>query len=410
MPSLKALEHRISTENVCGNVVVAKIHGFEKVLKVLDSGSRTEYVLRIVERLRATDPALKLYVHSHYFAWIAEPSDVSNVIDHLEGMRALFAAPVVVAGQMIDIGITFGVASLVNGPKALASASAAAVETSEASEPIVVATEDLENDLQWNISMRARIDTAMEAGELHCVYQPKVNVLTGRMYGVEALVRWDDAERGPISPMTFIPQCEKAGRMEDLTRYVLQTACNAGRYFHANGQLITMSVNVSSILFADLKIARIVQDTLLASSFDARHLMLEVTETARISDFETAIEVLTQIRSLGVRISIDDFGMGSANFETFVRLPFDELKIDRLFVNRMVEDPKARAIVASLVRLGKDASISVVAEGVENEQELEVLRKLGGTNVQGYALSRPLSLGQAVRFGQMENELVNKLA
>ena len=269
---------------------------------------------------------------------------------------------------------------------------------SEALQPIKVAETGSRFDQLWDISLRARIDEAMEAGEIYCVYQPKIDTKRGAMVGVEALVRWHDPARGFIPPMHFIAQCEKAGRMEHLTRYVLQSACSAGRLMHFRGRNVTMSVNMSATLLGDLRIVGIVRNALQASGFDPRFLILEVTETSRIGDLATAATILEELKGLGVRISIDDFGCGAANFETFFELPFDELKIDRLFVSNLTTNAKAKAIASSIVSMGKEARIMVTAEGAEDEETLRILNEIGCNYVQGYVLSRPISLTNLLKF------------
>ncbi|MEC7533357.1 MAG: EAL domain-containing protein, partial [Pseudomonadota bacterium] len=219
--------------------------------------------------------------------------------------------------------------------------------------------------------------------------------------GVEALVRWHDPARGFISPMHFIQQCEKAGRMEHLTRYVLQSACSAGQLLHFRGHQITMSVNISATLLGDMRVVGLVRNVLQATRFDPEYLTLEITETARISDHTVAASILEELRSIGVRIAMDDFGVGAASYETFYELPFDEIKIDRLFVANIARDPKARAIVASIAAMGREARITVVAEGLENPHDIPLLEEAGCQQVQGFAFSRPLSLSNLLEYQEV---------
>jgi EAL domain-containing protein (putative c-di-GMP-specific phosphodiesterase class I) len=322
-------------------------------------------------------------------------------------LRAIFAAPVTVGNHSIDVGITFGAARIdpKQGERSLAAAMAAVEETSEALEPIKLATEISESDTLWDLSLRSRIDAAMEAGEVFCVYQPKMDISADRIIGVEALVRWQDPERGFIAPMHFVMQCEKAGRMEYLTRYVLQSACSAGRLLHFRGSRITMSVNISATLLTDMRIVGIVRNVLQATDFDPHYLVLEITETARIRDFKQARAVLKALKALGTHLSMDDFGVGSANFETLQALPFDEIKIDRQFVSSATTSSKARAITASLVELGASARIAVVAEGAETPADLQLLRDIGCWQVQGYALAKPMPLTNLLNFIGGEKEV-----
>ena len=400
LPKLRALESRLIRDKTgSGHVVIAKIQNYERILKTLRSDDKGSYVLKLVDRLRAADPNLAIYSDGHHLGWHVASDDTNAVTDHLEGLRAIFSAPVQVGGFSVDVGITFGVAAIDDDPTVrLAAAIAAAEETSEAHNPIAVAETGSQSDLLWDISLRARIDEAMEAGEIYCVYQPKIDLASKSIAGVEALVRWHDPARGFISPQHFIQQCEKAGRMEHLTRYVLQSACSAGQLLHFRGRVISMAVNLSATLLGDMRIAGIVRNVLQATRFDPAYLTLEITETARISDHTVAASILEELRSLGVKISMDDFGVGAASFEAFYELPFDELKIDRLFVANMAKDPKARAIVSSIAAMGREARITVVAEGLENPQDIALFEEAGCQQVQGFAFSRPLSLSNLLEY------------
>ena len=400
LPKLRALEARLLRDNVCsGHIVIARIQNYERVLKTLKAEDKGKYVLKFVDRLRAADPKLAIYSEGHHLGWHVANDVTDDVIEHLEGLRAIFAAPIQVGGYSVDVGITFGVATVEGDPAArLAAAVAAAEETSEAHNPITISETGSQSDLLWDISLRARIDEAMEVGEIYCVYQPKIDLVSKSVAGVEALVRWHDPARGFISPVHFIQQCEKAGRMEHLTRFVLQTACSAGRLLHFRGHKITMSVNISATLLGDMRIAGLVRNALQAADFDPQYLVLEITETSRISDYSIAASILDEIKTIGVKVSMDDFGIGSASYEAFYELPFDEIKIDRLFVSNMAKDPKARAIVASIASMGREARINVVAEGLENPQDIHLLEVIGCQQVQGYAYSRPVSLSNLLEL------------
>ena len=411
LPKLRALEAETAQDiHIRGHLVVARIHGYEHVIKTLPRADRGQYVLKLVDRLRATDPGLTIYSEGHHLAWHSEEGGAERLTEHLEGLRAMFAAPLSVAGASIDVGISFGVAKLDGDPAArLAAAVAAAEESSEALQPIKVAESSSRFDELWDLSLRARIDEAMAAGEIFCVYQPKFDIRSESMTGVEALVRWQDPGRGFIPPMHFIAQCEKAGRMEALTEFIFQHACAAGRLMHFRGRSITMSINISATLLSDMKIVGIVRNVLQATGFDPRFLILEVTETSRIGNLETAEMVLNELKALGARISMDDFGVGETNFETFFELPFDEVKIDRLFVANISKSTKAKAIVTSIVQMGRDARIGVVAEGAEDAETLKLLTEIGCTHVQGYILARPMGLDNLMDFSELrEKEKLNR--
>ncbi len=405
LPSLRALAVSLAQhDGGTGYVVVAKVHGYETILKSLEAAHRSSYMMKLVERIRVGDARLTVFVDGHHIAWRVDLPNDARLREHLEGLRAIFAAPVTVDERSIDVGITFGAAALELGQaqRCIAAALAAVEETTEALEPIKLADDSTDSDTLWDLSLRARIDAAMEAGEVFCVYQPKVDIVEDKVIGVEALVRWEDPERGFIPPMHFVMQCEKAGRMEYLTRYVLQSACSAAKLLHFRGTRITMSVNISATLLTDMRIVGIVRNVLQATGFDGNFLVLEITETARIRDLTQARTVLKALKALGTQLSMDDFGVGAANFEALQALPFDEIKIDRQFVSRAASSTKARAITASIVGLGSAARIAVVAEGAETESDLQMLRDIGCWQVQGFALARPMPLTKLLTY--MENQ------
>lgn len=403
LPSFRALERDLGRHSpmslTC--VVVARIHRFDEVLAILPGDSQGEYVRQIADRFRITEKDLTVYSNGgRYLAWVQEVGDSDHLEAHLKGLRAVFTLPLEVNGTPIDVGITFGAdATRESSPaRKIASATAAVDRTTEAHAPVLLADVASVSDRMWNVSLQAKIDAALKGGQIYVVYQPQFQLPGERLCGFEALVRWNDPERGPISPSYFIEQCEHAGRMEALTRKVFAEAVETvSRSPFAEGPY-RLSMNVSATMLGDDRVVDILERTLAASGFDARRITLEITETARIPDFDRARAALTSLQALGVRISIDDFGVGAANLETLLRLPFDELKIDRAFVARIREDTKARHIVQSLINLSRDVGVEVVAEGVEDRVTLEILNSLGCEGVQGYVLGRPGLLSEMLQF------------
>lgn len=400
LPTFAALEADRTVASAHPTIVVGKIHRLEEVKSSLPDHLHREYIDRIVERLRLKAGEETFYIgHGHYLAWSVPQRDVALIRDHLEGLRALLSAPLAVGGELVDVGMTFAVnaSTSPNVAKRLAAAVAAVEQTSEADNPIATEARS-EEDLRWNISLQARIDAALANGEIYLVYQPKIVLGTGEVVGLEALVRWDDPEKGAIPPDLFIRQCESAGRMLHLTRYVLREALLAGRDFATPRRALPMAVNISSTLLQDREIVTVVTEVLEETAFDPARLTLEVTETYRIANLATAQQILTELAALGPKLSMDDFGVGAASFEALLRLPFGEIKIDRLFVSNVVADPKARGIVKHVLQLGKELRIAVVAEGVEDPVTLAALKELGCTVAQGFALAMPMRADQVLDF------------
>lgn len=405
LPTFAALEADSEVAETVPAIIVARIHRFEEVRKTLPADLHAEYVLRIVDRLKAAKKDATIYLGpSHAIAWTFPEKEPALIREHLEGLRALFSSPLLVGNNQVDVGITFG-ADITPSPavsRRLAAAIDAAERTTETYEPIVIAELASDEDLIWNISLQARIDAALTNGEIYTIYQPKVLVATGEMIGVEALVRWRDPIKGLIPPDHFIKQCETAGRMSHLTRHVLTQACRAGNAFAERNVALPVSVNISATLVHERDIVRMVHEVLADTGFDPLLLTLEITETYRISNHERAAEVLGELRALGPKISMDDFGVGAASLEALQRLPFDELKIDRMFTSAMRDDPKAAGIVRSVLMMGRELRIIVVAEGVEDEATLTMLRDSGCIVAQGFGLARPASFEEILVFERLD--------
>jgi EAL domain-containing protein (putative c-di-GMP-specific phosphodiesterase class I) len=389
-------------------IIVAKLHRFEEVRQTLPTELHAEYVLRIIDRLNAAAPATKIYLGpGHAIAWCLDEKDQGLVKDHLEGLRALFGSPLQVGEQQVDVGITFGVdiSPSRDVVRRLANAVTAAERTTETYSPIQIAEAKSEDELIWNISLQARIDAALTQNEIFLVYQPKISIETGEMVGMEALVRWRDPVRGLIPPDSFISQCEETGRIGHLTRHVLGEACLAGALLEREGRQLSVAVNISATLLHDTAIVAMVREVLAQTDFDPRLLTLEITETYRISDMGTAGASLHELAALGITISMDDFGVGAASLEALLHLPFAELKIDRVFIDQLGQKPRALAIVRSVLELGRQLRIKVVAEGVEDAATLELLRQAGCPLAQGFGICRPVTLAEAVDFRDRSEKL-----
>lgn len=405
LPTFLALEKDGEAAATVPAIIVAKIHRFEEVRKTLPQALHGEYHLRIVDRLRAAKHDAKIYIGpGHLIAWTFPEKEPALIREHLEGLRALFSSPLQVGNTQVDISVTFGV-DITPSPivaRRLAAAVSAAERTTETYDPIEIAELASDEDLIWNISLQARIDAALANGEIYLIYQPKVLVTSGELVGVEALVRWRDPSKGLIPPDHFIRQCENAGRMNHLTRHVLTEACIAGNEFEQRGIALHMSVNISATLVHESAIVTMVRDVLAETGFDPRRLTLEITETYRISNFERARAILEDLAALGPKISMDDFGVGAASLEALQNLPFDELKIDRMFTMHMKQDAKAATIVRNVLALGKDLRIIVVAEGVEDAATLTLLRESGCQIAQGFGISRPISFQEILKFQSVD--------
>jgi len=243
------------------------------------------------------------------------------------------------------------------------------------------------------LALVGELRRAIEADELVLHYQPKAELRTGRVCAVEALVRWQHPQRGLVPPDAFLPVAEQTGLIEPLTRWVLATALGQiGRWKDAFTGL-TMAVNVSARNLGRPDFPDTVAAALAAAGVEPERLVLEITETALMADPEVAADVLTRISATGVRVSVDDFGQGQTSLGYLSRLPLHELKIDKAFVTDLADNPAHAAIVRSVVDLGHNLGLQVVAEGLETHEAVPILTATGCDVAQGYLLARPMPPG-----------------
>ncbi len=240
---------------------------------------------------------------------------------------------------------------------------------------------------------------AVEEGQLTLVYQPKIDINKNTICGVEALLRWEDAELGTVTPDEFIPLSEEIGLILPLGLWVLNAACQQTRQWLDDGLCsLPVAVNISPYQLNQTGFSELVQQALETSGLPAHFLELEITESAVMQYPELARKVLNKLNQLGVRISIDDFGTGYSNLSQLKSFPIDRLKIDRSFTAGIAHNKQDAAIVKAIIALAHSLNLEVIAEGVETEEQLDYIRSLSAEQYQGYLCSKPLSLSEFRAF------------
>ncbi|CAM3230996.1 putative bifunctional diguanylate cyclase/phosphodiesterase [Asticcacaulis taihuensis] len=236
---------------------------------------------------------------------------------------------------------------------------------------------------------------ACERGEFALHYQPQVSVSDSSITGLEALLRWHHPTEGLIQPALFIPLLEEHGRMVEVGRWVLRTACLQNAAWQAQGlPKVRVAVNLSAQQFYRGDIVRAVRDALDESGLAPEWLELELTESLTLDDTEVTVRVMEELKAMGVKLSLDDFGTGWSSLGYLRRFPLDRIKIDRSFVRDIVNDHSTAAIVHSILGLARDLNLDCVAEGVETAEQLEHLRRENCAEIQGYLFSRPVEVAQ----------------
>ena len=244
--------------------------------------------------------------------------------------------------------------------------------------------------LQLDNSMRGALDRQ----EFYLVFQPEFNLRTGAVSCWEALLRWKHPELGLVSPEKFIPIAEANGMIVPIGEWVLRTACQHARSWHQVGSRVPVAVNVSAVQFRQIGFCDLVRKVLKETGLDPEHLELEITESLLVATEDMRFEVLSQLKALGVRLAIDDFGTGYSSLSYLKQLPVSKLKIDRSFIHDLHHNGNEEAITAAIIQMAKCLNLTVTAEGVENERQLQFLREQRCDDVQGFLFSKPLKADQ----------------
>ncbi len=236
----------------------------------------------------------------------------------------------------------------------------------------------------------------VERGELQVYYQPQVDVLSGRIIGFEALLRWQHPELGWVSPIRFVPIAEENGQILQIGAWILEAACLQARIWIDSGfSPLRMAVNLSARQFADDDLCALVSGVLERTGLPAACLELEITEGTAMQGAERAISIMHRLKALGVKLALDDFGTGYSSLSYLKRFPLDVLKVDQSFVRNITTDPGDAAITRAVVLLARSFGMSVIAEGVETADHLQFIAGLGCEEYQGYLFSKPVSEGDA---------------
>ncbi len=254
----------------------------------------------------------------------------------------------------------------------------------------VVFQPEMQTAVQDRLALEMDLLHALESDELFLLYQPIFDLDSMRVKGAEALVRWRHPTRGLLQPASFIPLAEESGLVVPIGRWVLDRACDQAAAWHRSGWEIGVSVNVSALQLGRVEFVGEVRQVLDRHGFDPALLTLEITETSLMRDTDLTLQTLEELKSVGVRLSIDDFGTGYSSLAYLRQFPIDSLKIDRTFITRSADTAESRALVHTLVQLGHTLGIETIAEGIEEQGQLDRLRREGCDSGQGFLLARPL--------------------
>ena len=391
LPNLSALRANRAGRDQA--LVVARINNYSEIAATLPPDSERQLVEQIVARLSVGTADRTLYQgDGGIFAWFEETQKPFG--HHLEALYALFRNPVRAAGLSIDLPISFGVE--IGSGRSLSNRLGSALVAAEvaAHQGLKWKHHDPESieDASWKLSMLSQLDEAIDKGEVWIAFQPQLDLQTRNIVGAEALARWTHPEKGPIAASEFVAAAEQHDRIGKLTDYVLDQSVAAAAAINKRGHSFDVAVNLSARLLTDRQFVMRVNALLARHGLAAKHLALELTETAELLECGDSLDTLARLRELGVRISIDDYGTGLSTLDYLKKIPAHEIKIDQSFVKSLCDNRSDRLMVQSTIHLAHSLGRQVVAEGVEQRDVLEALTEMGCDFGQGFIIGRPMSL------------------
>ena len=381
-------------------VVAARVLNLTAITGAVGEVAALRLLDQVMDRLQVSAFAGRCYrIDGDRLGLLGIEADEDRLVETLQLLAQLMRTPVVVDGRALDVQVAFGYATAGGVATDRLAAAELALEKAEKGRATVVGAhgDELTEGDGWSLSLLGELDRAIAEGQIWVAFQPKLDLATRRVTGSEALVRWAHPERGPIRPDEFIPFAEANGRLEELTTLVLDRALAGIASLRHRGVELGVAVNISTDLLGTGRLVAQVTDALARWGVPAGKLTLEITESQVIDRVEVARACLAELKGLGVRLSVDDYGTGQSTLTYLRDLAADELKIDQSFVRDVLTSRADETLVRSTIQLAHDMDMTVVAEGIEDAATLERLIEWGCDTGQGYGIARPMPLDEFAR-------------
>ncbi|RLQ86858.1 putative bifunctional diguanylate cyclase/phosphodiesterase [Notoacmeibacter ruber] len=370
-------------------VLIFNIDGFKPIADLFGREAGDTVLAQIALRLHSAvdDNALVCRVGGDEFA-VLHPSisTEESVREEAELLLELVSAPYDIGRRNIRVSCSVGAAVYDNqddSPEAFFAKAESALYTAkrQGCGSVIVHNKEMDETIRRLTRLEQALRSAVSEGQVEPHFQPIVELRSGKLIGFECLARWTDRDLGSVPPSVFIPLAEERGIIGPLTQLLLKKACLAAREWPRE---MFLSFNLSPTQLIDSHTTMLVLSTIADTHFDPRRLEIEITETGMMSDPASAKEIVSQLRDVGIRISLDDFGTGQSSLGRLREFPFDKLKIDRSFVSALLDDRPSEHIVKAILSLCDGLHLDVVAEGIETQQQAAKLKAMGCRGGQGY--------------------------
>jgi EAL domain-containing protein (putative c-di-GMP-specific phosphodiesterase class I)/CHASE2 domain-containing sensor protein/GGDEF domain-containing protein len=393
LPNRLALERDLpAAQGPAPVLAAAAIAQFDSIRDAIGIEATSQLVREAAGRIESRLQGPVYRIAPDILAWVQPGVGEVDAGARILEITELFREPVVTREGAVDVRLTVGLDRdpVAGGAVAKIERALAAISTARAAGDTCHWYQGADPVVRRQLSMMGELRRGMAAGEVAVAYQPKLDFTGGRITSAEALVRWHHPVDGPIAPDRFIPLAESTGVISEVTDFMLRTVIADCARMKGMGVDLSVAVNVSAADLADPAFVTKVRAILAEQGVEPGKLTLEVTESAIIRSAAAAISVLNQLRDLGIRLSIDDYGTGQSTLSYLKQLPVHELKIDKSFVTAICDNSNDEIMVRSTIRLAHELGLQVVAEGVEDEAAARLLKSLGCDYAQGYCIGKPM--------------------
>jgi diguanylate cyclase (GGDEF)-like protein len=352
---------------------------------------------RMLECVRRTDTVVRLGGDEFVIILFDQPSNLDGITPALHKIQEAILQPIQLSGHTLHVTCSIGLATYpadgIDTDTLLCNADAAMYRAKELGRNgYQFYTSEMNSKVKGKLVMQDGLRNAIKHDEFLLLYQPQVDLQSGQIIGVEALIRWQHPTLGIVSPVKFISQAEETGLIVPIGDWVIHTACRQNKAWQDAGRPpVTMSVNISARQFIERDLVGRVRHALQETGLEPRYLELELTESLIMQDLQQAINKMKELQTMGIRLSIDDFGTGYSSLAALKSFPIARLKIDQSFVRDLPDNENDRAIATAVISLGHKLNLKVIAEGVETEEQKIFLRENGCDEMQGYLFSKAVS-------------------
>ena len=380
-------------------VILFDLDRFKEVNDTLGHETGDKLLMAVAQRIRdsirETDTVARIS-GDEFCVILPDQKDVHTAAEAAQRIRRAFRQPFHVEGQEIHMTASMGLSLFpFNGdtPETLVKNADIAMFRAKAHgrDAIQVFSEEMSAGMEKKIRMEKGLWEAVERNQFVIHYQPEIDLQTGMIIGAEALVRWQNPDHGLVPPLEFIPLAEETGAIVPMTEWVIRTACAQAKAWQEEGySLFRISINMSARMFQQYDLIKTVLEILRRTGLGPDSLELEITESVAMQNLEATMETLWKLNGCSIRIAMDDFGTGYSSLAYLKKLPVHLLKIDRSFIKELERNPEDQTIVKAMIAMAHALNVGVIAEGVEREEQKELLKTFGCRFAQGFHFSRPL--------------------